>query len=178
MANAAKYSAVGILRDGRQLQIRAQRPDDQAAIMSAVERTSAQSLFRRFFAVKRYFSSREIEFFTNVDFINHVALVAVIEENGGPMIVGGGRYVVVQPGKAEVAFTVVDQYQGKGIGTQLMHHLITIARESGLTELNAEVLPDNHSMLRVLEKSGMPRTAKRDAGITHVVLQLGRLDQT
>jgi GNAT superfamily N-acetyltransferase len=66
-------------------------------------------------------------------------LVAVVEEGGKPMIVGGGRYVVVQPGKAEVAFAVVDQFQGQGIGATLMRHLAAIAREAGLQELIAEV---------------------------------------
>jgi GNAT superfamily N-acetyltransferase len=79
----------------------------------------------------------------NPDFIDHVALVAVVEESGRPVIVGGGRYVVMQPGKAEVAFAVVDQYQRQGIGASLMHHLAAIARGAGLEELIAEVLPDN-----------------------------------
>jgi ribosomal protein S18 acetylase RimI-like enzyme len=75
-------------------------------------------------------------------------LVAVVEEGERPVIIGGGRYIVVQPGKAEVAFAVVDQYQGQGIGSTLMHHLATIARSSGLRELVAQVLPDNTAMLK------------------------------
>jgi len=76
----------------------------------------------------------------NIDFINHVALVAVVDEGGRPMIVGGGRYIVAQPGKAEVAFAVVDQYQGQGIGGALLRHLAAIARSAKLQELIAEVL--------------------------------------
>jgi GNAT superfamily N-acetyltransferase len=63
-----------------------------------------------------------------------VALFAVVEESGRPVIVGGGHYVVMQPGKAEVGFAVVDQYQGQGIGALLMHHLASIARGAGLEE--------------------------------------------
>jgi hypothetical protein len=66
-----------------------------------------ESLFRRFFAAKRRLSEEEIGFFLNVDFTNHVALVAVVEEGERPVIVGGGRYIVVQPGKAEVAFAAL-----------------------------------------------------------------------
>ncbi len=52
------------------------------------------------------------------------------------MIIGGGRYIVEQPGKAEIAFAVVDEYQGQGIGAALMRHLSGIAREAGLERVN------------------------------------------
>jgi len=107
-----------------------------------------------------------------VDFVDHVALVAVLDEEGRRVIAGGGRYVVFQPGKAEVAFTVVDQYQGLGIGAALMHHLAVIARSAGLRELVAEVLPDNVSMLKVFEKSGLRVSAKRESRVVHVTLPL------
>jgi GNAT superfamily N-acetyltransferase len=116
MLQAAKYSVIEVLRAGRRVEIRALRPEDRSDLLAAVGRTSAESLYRRFFGVRRGFSEQEVEFFLNVDFANHVALVAVVEESGLPVIAGGGRYIVLQPGKAEVAFAVVDQYQGKGIG--------------------------------------------------------------
>jgi GNAT superfamily N-acetyltransferase len=172
MLEAANYSAFETLRNGRRVEIRALRPDDRADLIAAVARSSAQSLYRRFFAVKRDFSEPEIEFFLNVDFVDHVALVAVVDESGRSVIAGGARYVVVQPGKAEVAFAVVDQYQGQGLGAALMHHLATIARRAGLEELIAEVLPDNSSMLKVFEKSGLPLSIKREPQVVHVALRL------
>ena len=84
----------------------------------------------------------------------------------------GARYVVVQPGRAEVAFAVIDQHQGQGIGAALMRHLVEIARAAGLRELIAEVLSDNAPMLKVLERSGFPMTTRREGGVAHVVLQL------
>jgi RimJ/RimL family protein N-acetyltransferase len=172
MMEAAKYSAVQRLRDGRRGEIRALRPADRTELLAAVARTSTQSLYRRFFTVKRRFSEREIAFFLNVDFINHVALVAVVEEGGRPVIVGGARYVVVRPGAAEVAFAVVDQYQRQGIGAALMHHLAAIACEAGLEELIAEVLPENTPMLKVFEKSGFRLSTSRTSGVVHVTLRL------
>jgi GNAT superfamily N-acetyltransferase len=108
----------------------------------------------------------------NVDFVDHVALVAVVDESGRPVIAGGARYVVVQSGTAEVAFAVVDQYQGQGLGAALMHHLAAIARSAGIKELIAEVLPDNVPMLKVFEKSGFGVSTKRESGIVHVALRL------
>ena len=172
MPEAATYSVVETLRNGRRVEIRALRPDDQAGLLTAVGRTSTQSLFRRFFAAKRGFTEQEVAFFMNIDFTNHVALVAVVEEAGGPVIVGGARYIVGQPGQAEVAFVVVDEYQGQGIGAALMRHLAAIARNSGLRELIAEVLPDNTPMLKVFEKSGFSSARKRTPEVVHLVLSL------
>jgi RimJ/RimL family protein N-acetyltransferase len=172
MLEAAKYSAVEQLRDGRRLEIRALKPHDQADLVAAVDRTSAQSLYRRFFGVRRSFSEAEVAFFLNVDFANHIALVAVVDEGGRATIVGGGRYVVVRPGSAEVAFAVIDEHQGQGIGAALLRHLIAIARDAGLKELIAEVLPENTPMLKVFKKSGLRLDIKRETDVIHVALYL------
>jgi GNAT superfamily N-acetyltransferase len=172
MSEAANYSACETLRDGRRVEIRALRPDDRTDLIAAVGRSSTQSLYRRFFAVKRSFTKSEIDYFLSVDFVNHVALVAVVDEHGTPVIAGGARYVVVEPGKAEVAFAVVDQYQGQGLGAALMHHLAAIAQKAELEELIAEVLPDNGPMLKVFEKSGFPLSIKREPQVVHVTLRL------
>jgi RimJ/RimL family protein N-acetyltransferase len=168
----SNYSAAETLRNGERIEIRALKPQDRDDLVAAVSRTSSESLYRRFFAVRRHFSETEESFYLNVDFISHVALVALAEENGRQSIVGGGRYVVSEPGQAEVAFTVVDNYQGKGLGAALLRHLAMIARRAGLRELVAYVLPDNRAMLRVFEKSGLKYTAKREAGSVYVKLSL------
>jgi GNAT superfamily N-acetyltransferase len=71
-----------------------------------------------------------------------------------------------------VAFVVVDQYQGQGIGAALLRHLAGIAREARLEELIAEVLPANIGMLKVFEKSGLRLSTRREAQVVHVVLDL------
>ncbi|MEI9924949.1 MAG: GNAT family N-acetyltransferase [Bradyrhizobium sp.] len=172
MSEAANYSAVEHLRDGRPIEVRAIRPDDRAGMLAAAGQTSMQSLRRRFFAAKKGFSEQELAFFLNIDFENHVALVAQIDEDGSPTIVGGGRYIVVRPGLAEIAFVVVDAYQGQGIGTILMRHLAVLARGGGLRELIAEVLPENTAMLKVFKKFGFRTASKREPQIIHLTLQL------
>jgi RimJ/RimL family protein N-acetyltransferase len=167
------YHASERLRDGREVEIRALRPDDKDDMLAAVGRTGMQSMQRRFFGVKRGFSEQEIAFFMNIDFSNHVALVALADEDGRPVIIGGGRYIVVEPGRAEIAFVVIDAYQGQGVGTLLMRHLAVIARSGGLKELIAEVLPENSAMRKVFSKFGFKSAAKREPGVVHLVLQLG-----
>ena len=168
----ATYSAHEHLRDGRPVEIRALHPGDVADMLAAIDRTGAESLRRRFFAPKRAFSEREKTFFMNIDFRNHVALVAVVEEDGRPAIVGGSRYVVIRPGMAEVAFVVVDAYQGQGIGSLLTRHLTGLARSAGLKHLVADVLPDNRPMREVLGKFGFRTTKGSDPEVIHMALPL------
>ena len=164
----SSFSAVETLRDGRQVEIRALRPADGDGLKTAIGRLGSASLYRRFFSPKRHFSEKEVDHFVNIDFVGHVALVAVADR----VIIGGGRYIVVRPGVAEVAFAIVDEFQGKGLGAALLRYLISLAREAGLSELVAHVLPDNRSMLAVFEKCGLPVSTYREDGAVSVVMKL------
>ena len=170
--DASSYTVTEALRDGSRIEIRALRPTDRDELQSAVGRMSDESIRRRFFAPKRHFSEREIEFYVNVDFVNHVALAAVLHVDERAVIVGGGRYIVIAPGVAEVAFGIDDAHQGRGLGALLMKHLIAIARDGGLRQLVAEVLPGNAAMLSVFKKAGLQMTTKHESGVVHVTLHL------
>jgi GNAT superfamily N-acetyltransferase len=172
MIVASNYSAFETLPDGRRVEIRALRPEDRAEFIRIVERSSALSIYRRFFRLKRYFSEQEIDYFTKIDFIKHVALVAVVAESDRPAIVGGGRYVVIEPDTAEIAFAVIDQYQRQGLGGALLNHLIAIARAAGLKRLAADVLAENAPMLALLKRTGLPQTVDHGPEAVHVVIQL------
>jgi RimJ/RimL family protein N-acetyltransferase len=168
----ATYSVREQLRDGRPVEIRALRPDDETEMLAAVDRTDPESLRRRFFVTKRGFSEKEKSFFMHIDFVNHVALVAEINEGAKRAIIGGGRYIVTALGEAEVAFVVVDAYQGQGIGALLTRHLVDLARAAGLKQLAADVLPENMAMRKVLDKSGFRATRSLDPQVMHLTLPL------
>jgi RimJ/RimL family protein N-acetyltransferase len=167
----ATYSAREQLRDGRFIRIRALKPDDEADVLAAIQRTHAESLRRRFFATKREFTEKEKNFFLYIDFVDHVALVAALDSDPR-QIVGGCRYIITDPGKAEVAFVVIDAYQGQGIGTMLTRHLAGLARAAGLKELAADVLPENTPMLKVLGQCGFKASRGADPQVVHLTLPL------
>ena len=171
---ASQYSVRERLRDGRQVEIRALRTADLAGLRETAKRMSPETIYRRFFAPKRSFTEKEIDFYLNVDFTTHVALVAVLEEAGRPQIVGGGRYIGTAPGRAEVAFAVDDPHQGLGIATRIMRHLVGIARANGIAQLTAEVLSENAPMLKVFERSGLKAKTRREGGVVHLTMDLGR----
>jgi GNAT superfamily N-acetyltransferase len=172
MVRPSHYSEFETLRGGTRAEIRAQKPEDRADLLDAFGRMGAQSRYYRFFAPKRGFSEAEMAHFMTVDFVNHVALVAVVEAAGVRKIVGAGRYIVSQPGTAEVAFGVDDEHQGLGIASALMRHLVAIARAAGLETLHAEVLAGNAPMLRVFEKCGLEMATTSEQGTRHVTLRL------
>lgn len=173
MIEPANYSAIELLRDGRTIEVRALRPQDQQALVSALDRSSPLSIFRRFLGAKRHFTEQEISYFMNADFVDHVALVALADENGRSVVIGGGRYIVMpQTARAEVAFAVVDQYQGQGIGAALLRHLVILARNAGLEEFVADVLSSNTAMLKLFENSGLSMSTTRESEILHVTVRL------
>lgn len=102
----ASYSAVETLRDGRPVEIRALKPEDRADLLAAVDRTSQQSLYRGFFLRDAASASGRR---------NMWRWWRTVHEGGRAAIVGGGRYSVVEPEKAEVAFAVVDEYHRQGL---------------------------------------------------------------
>ncbi len=141
-------------------------------MLAAAGRLSKQALYRRFFAPKRSFSDREIEYFLEVDFVDHVALAAVLVENATEIIVGGARYIVSRPGSAEVAFAIDDQHQKMGIGAHLIEHLVKIARAADLQEFSAEVLSENSPMLKLFARSGLQVNTRREKDVVHLTLAL------
>ena len=174
MFEPAGFHATETLSDGRKVEIRAQRPDDREGLRAAVRRASTETLYHRFFTVRHEFSEKEAHYFLDIDFINHVALVALANENGRSAIIGGCRYVVVGHGRAEVSFIVIDDYQKKGLGTALMRHIAAIGRQAGLEELVAEVLSDNAPMLKVFERSGLALTMRHEGAVVHVSMRYAR----
>ena len=162
-----------MLRDGGSIHVRAIQPDDRQRLVDHFQHLSAQSVYFRFFGAKRRLTDAELDRFTRLDFDAHVALVATLREGGAERIIGVGRYVAKapEPGRprsAEVAFAVADAHQGRGIGTVLLEHLVGIARASGITEFEADVLGENNRMLAVFAESGFVVKSSISAGVVHL----------
>jgi RimJ/RimL family protein N-acetyltransferase len=172
----ANYCVQERLRDERTVTIRAIRPDDKGRITDVIREMSSESLYRRMFSVKRDLSDHELRQLTEVDFDKIVALVAIMKEAEQDRIVGGGRYVRCgEPPaaqKAEIAFLIDDAYQGRGIGSLIFRHLVSIASAAGVKTLEAEVLPSNDGMLRLFDRSGLRVIKTRTRDSVHVTIDL------
>lgn len=171
---SASYHATDILPDGRTVHLRAIRPGDRENLRRGFQQLSQASVRDRFFSLKQDLTPRELSYFTEVDFQHHVALVAELQDGTQLRPVGVGRFVRNndQPDHSELALTVIDELQGKGIGKVLLYRLIDCARELGVRHLDATVLAQNTRVSRILSKTGLPFQATIEDGIKTISLAL------
>jgi acetyl coenzyme A synthetase (ADP forming)-like protein len=169
-AATQRYAATATLRDGGSISIRDLRPDDKARLLAHFHALSPRSRYLRFLATKKSLSDKELREFTELDFPRRAALVATLRQAEDERIIGVARYAVApdEPGRAEVGFAVLDEYQGRGIGTVLLEHLATLARRNGIAEFEAEVLGENNQMLGLFADSGFTVTRSLEGGVFHV----------
>jgi RimJ/RimL family protein N-acetyltransferase len=181
MIDASRFEVSERLKNGIIVLIRAIRPDDKAGVAAAFGKLDPESVYTRYFRAKDSLSDQELKAATEVDFENVVAMVVTIEAGGKETIIGGGRYVAFNLSgmrSAEIAFVVEEDYQGLGIAGRILRHLARIAREKGVSQLEADVLPQNRAMLAVFSRSGLPMKQTLTEGVIHVTLSLSDAQQS
>lgn len=166
-ADLASYQATETLPDGQVLRLRAIRPEDRATLHNEFLKLSKASVRDRFFSIKLDLTPAELKYFTEVDFDQHVALVAELVSGDGPHPAAVGRLVRKsgQPDHAELAITVADSMQGKGIGKIMLGRLIDCARSLGVRQVDASVLAGNTRMMKLIAKTGLPFESQLEHGI-------------
>ena len=176
VSDPGHFSQPAVLRDGTPVLIRAIRPDDGNMIAVAFRKLDPQSVYTRFFSFKKDLSADEIERLETPDFVHAVVLVAAVGTGADEILIGGASYTVCSEADAvpmaELAFTIGEEYQGKGLSSQFLALLVEMARGQGIARFEADVLASNRAMLAVFERSGLPMTRARDEGVVHVVLDL------
>ncbi|MEV5557451.1 GNAT family N-acetyltransferase [Nonomuraea wenchangensis] len=164
----AHWEADVVLADGGTAHVRPIRPADADRLRSFYSRLSDESIYFRFFGPRPRLSDRDVERFTNVDYVDRVALIATI----GTEMVAVIRYDKTGPGEAEVAFLVEDAHQGRGVASVLLEHLAATAREHGIETFVADVLPANMRMMGVLRQAGYTAQSRFADGVVRMTLDL------
>jgi GNAT superfamily N-acetyltransferase len=147
------------LDDGTIVRLRLIRPDDKPRLVEILARLSPLSRTMRFFAARARFTQNELRHLTELDGIDHVAILVLRGEES----LGVARFVRSERGGlvAEPALAVIDEFQGRGIGRILVRRLAAAAHERGIRRFEAEVLPRNGAALRLLREldGSVPRHA-------------------
>ena len=158
-----------VLRDGSEVLIRPVHGTDAPLLADGFARLSARSRQMRFLRTKNELSPAELRYFTEIDHHDHEALGAVDRVNGRG--VGVARYVrsAEDAGSAEVAVTVVDEWQGRGLGTELVAQLSERAREEGIRRFTALVAADNVAVAGLARSVGAELVRREPATVVYEV---------
>lgn len=158
-----------VLADGGTVRVRPIRPDDDDRLLRLYEQVSDETIYLRFFSPVSRPTARRLDRLTEVDHVDHVVLVAEL----GDDLVAVARYDrMARTDDAEVAFTVRDDQQGRGIGTIMLEHLAVIAREHGIGRFVATTLPQNRRMLDVFRDAGFEVTRSFAEGVVEVAFPI------
>ena len=165
------------LRDGTEVLVRPVEPGDKPLFTAGWERFGEESRYRRFMGAKPDLSERDLAFFTEVDHVDHEALGAIDPVTGSGL--GVARYIrdPAEPGVAEVAVSVIDACQGRGVGSVLLRELSALARARGIRAFTASLFASNHSMLRLFERVGTVRTRAVEGPALEIDVELDTADE-
>jgi RimJ/RimL family protein N-acetyltransferase len=171
--DVAAVEEIVTLRDGSRALVRPIRPDDRWRIAAGLKLLSPRTRYLRFHADLDEFSDEQLTYLTEVDHHDHEAWVALDADDPDAPGMGVARYVRLadEPEVAEVAVTVVDAYQGRGLGTILLRRLAASAIEHGVRRFRNYVLADNEPMLEVLDLVGASRR-EIEPGLLQVEVEL------
>jgi GNAT superfamily N-acetyltransferase len=160
------------LKDGTEVLVRPLEPADGPLLRSAFAQLSAESRYKRFLGPKPRLSEAEIEFFTDVDHVDHEAIGAL--DPATQAGIGVARYVRLREDAeaAEAAVVVVDAWQRRGLGRILLERLCERAAENGVRRFVATLFTSNRAMLHLFDELGHTVTHRDSSGTLEIEVEL------
>ncbi|MEO8968209.1 MAG: GNAT family N-acetyltransferase [Solirubrobacteraceae bacterium] len=161
-----------ILSDGKRLDVTPLRPADKAALQEGLAHLSSDSAYRRFLMPITHLSDSQLTYLTTLDHDHHEALGVTDPMTGEG--VGVARYVqtALRPATAEIAITVTDRWQHKGVGKTLLNQLAVTARTHGISRFSGLILAGNTPMLKLMSALGPTISSQAENGTVELVVDL------
>jgi GNAT superfamily N-acetyltransferase len=154
------------LKDGTEVLLRPIKATDERLEQELLYSLSDQSIYLRFFSSTSAFPHERVQYYTTVDYDEHMAIVAIQEVDGEERMVGVGRYIKGKDSDmAELALLVKDDWQGKGLGLLMHEYLDNIARAHNIGGFKVEVLDQNKRALHVFTRLGRKAKTEYDQGV-------------
>jgi len=153
-------------RTGLNILMRPVKLSDEHLLKDFFYSLSSDSLYRRFISTRSDMHHERLQPFVVIDYTREMVILAVREHEGQEQIMGMAQYTIDQTTHtAEVAFVVRDDYQGKGVGAELLTYVTYLAKKGGLLGFTAAVLMENIQMLQLFERMGFNIEKRAEAGI-------------
>jgi acetyltransferase len=165
-----KYETSWRLRDGRSVLLRPIKPEDEPMWLEMFQNFSEQSIRYRFFQIIKDTPHEVRVRYSNIDYDREIGIVAELKEERRQIL--GVVRLIIEPDekKGEIAFIVADPWQGLGLGTKMVDHMIEICKDKKLETVYALMLPDNHRAIGLLRKMGF--TIEQSQDVTKATLNL------
>jgi acyl-CoA hydrolase/ribosomal protein S18 acetylase RimI-like enzyme len=153
-------------RSGLEILLRPVKISDEPPLKDFFYSLSDNSLYRRFISVRKDMPHERLQEFVIIDYTQQMVVLAVIPQGEKEIVVGMGQYSIIETTHtAEVGFAVRDDYQNKGIGSEMLSYLTYLAKRQGLLGFYAEVLAENRPMLHLFDKMGFDIKKRREEGV-------------
>jgi acyl-CoA hydrolase/GNAT superfamily N-acetyltransferase len=141
---------------GLEILLRPVKMSDEPLLKDFFYSLSDESNYRRFIMLRRYLPHTVLQKMAAIDYTKQMVILAVVEGGEKELVVGVGQFVVTgDTHTAEIALAVRDDYQRKGIGSELLSYMTEVAKRQGLLGFTADVLGENKPVIKLLEKSGL-----------------------
>lgn len=157
-------------KSGLEIILRPVKISDEPLLKDFVYSLSEETMYKRFISRRKDMPHEILQtLFVVIDYTKEMVILAVIEDKDKEVVIGVGQYGINEGSHtAEVALVVRDDYQNKGVGTEILFYLTNIAEKQGLLGFTAEMLPENIGVLRLFEKTGLKVRKKFSAGVYRV----------
>ncbi len=151
--------------------LRPVRLNDEHLLKDFFYRLTDDSMYRRFISTRKDMPHQRLQHFVAIDYRREMVILATVKGDGKEEAVGMGQYLIDEAAhSAEIAFVVLDGYQGRGIGAELLSYLAFLAKRQGLLGFTATVLQDNRTMLHLFERMGFVVDKRLDAGVYELTM--------
>jgi RimJ/RimL family protein N-acetyltransferase len=153
-------------KDGMTIFLRPVKISDEPLLKDFFYDLSDKSIYRRFFTLRKDMPHERLQSYVVIDYTKEIVILASMTRDEKEIVTGMGQYIIDENSlTAEAAFLVKDEYQNRGIGTEILQYLTYLAKRRGLTGFTAEVLIENKPMIHVFEKTGFDIEKRSAEGV-------------